>query len=332
MRRFSAVVCTLVLVGLAGVLGTNWVVDPRDEHPGESFRPLRRDVLDEKMALYSDRVPPPTVVLGSSRPMVMAVGPDGFNFALPQGRAYDAHLLWMEMERRGPTPAQVLLALDVSLIEDGPLTFYEDSDASARLEGGGVPWGLHARSMMESLNLEYELEALSVLKMTFVSGYPLPHEVYGHDGVVEYVRDDAARAAGTFDLAGILPDHFRQAVMSHYKPGSYADPEKIAILEGLVDQMVSSGAQVRIVLPPFHPYALERLTVNPVFQQQQAAQLDLALSWCSRGVEVYDHTDIASFNGTAESFYDNYHYGTENARRMAAAMDRGEGDLCAAAP
>lgn len=327
--RYAALVAILTLAMLGSAMALNVVVDPRDQFPGHFTTPLRSDPLAEKVAAYDQHGPVDTIVFGSSRSMVLAPEGSRFNFALSRGRAYDALLLWQMLESRNETPERVILGVDVNIIENGPFTFNRGSPAFAALEGRRMDVPDYSLNAVKSLDMRYEVETAKVLWMTFVSGYPPPISATGVDGVVSYPRFDAERQAGTFDLETVLPGHFDGTVHPHYTPGSYADPRKTVLLDQLVAGAAASGARIQVLLPPFHPYALERLQEDPVFEAQQEAALDLGRSWCPLGIELYDFTDVASFGGEPDAFYDNFHFTPETAALVMAALDAHRGDLCA---
>ena len=82
------------------------------------------------------------------------------------------------------------------------------------------------------------------------------------------------------------------------------DPAATAFLLDLVRTMEASGSDVKVFLTPFHPSLMDRLHARSSYVAlDEAARQALALA-CELGVQGYDFTEISSFGGTEQGFYE----------------------------
>jgi hypothetical protein len=335
-QRRYAMVLALVAAGLlVGVVALNVAANPRGEFGGTRYRPL---VLDQgllKLRALDAAPPPEWVILGSSRVLVMppqalpwVQGRPAFNLGIAGSQPADYELLARYLEQADPALKGVVWGIDSFAISQGNDPILSLSGAYARLGGPSASLGHLAEMAAKSLSSAYVRDSLKVLQYTYLTGYPVGAEEFGPDGTATEVASEASIAAGTFDLKAALDRHFERVVAQRFSPERAVAPEAEATLERTLTNLTRHGVAVKAFLPPIHPQGIERLRDNPRYVLFQQETLALLLRHCGPLVQVFDFTPIASFNGTADGFYDNYHLRPDNAVRLAAALGDSGKDLC----
>jgi hypothetical protein len=337
-RSFAVLAVASTVLALVLTAGANAVVNPRADFPVHVFKPLTADLAWEKYQGYEGKTPPPTaLIFGTSRGMfipsssVPDPGPGGaFNYAFPGGEIPAIGLVWDHIVAEGKTPQRVVYALDGFAIRSDLTLRFPTSQAYPAVGGAPPPLGKEAYQALQSLSALYVRDTARSLALSVI-GFPQPINSLDADGTAHLPEQDAQRASGTFDQSAALEHHYATVIRGVYGPRRGPDPALVSELRNLLAKISSNGTRLQVVLPPFHPTVLARLQGNPTFGALQAATLDVVRAACGPNLEVYDFTDISSFGGRPEDFYDGYHGTAETGQRMMEAMATGQGDLCASA-
>jgi hypothetical protein len=333
-RAFALATLGLTVLMLAGVLTTNVAVDPRAEFGGPlGLRALAPDAGADKLALYEelDR-PPSAVVLGSSRAAALppeVLGEGGFNFAVNGGGMADEVLVYRFLVQDDPVLRRVVVNIDVFGITEGKQVRLTESGAYEPLTGQSRP-GPGLASFASTLSVGYTKDSARSLLYNWVTGFPEPRTTLEADGLERRPAEDAARAAGTLDLTGVVERQYADeelpALAGERGP---PDPEVLAGLRWMIQDALDRGLRIDVFLPPYHALALERLQSRPIFHERVQAVHDLATPLCAPGLHFFDYTDGSSIGLDPEGYYDGHHVTPENGRRVLEAMDALHGDLCA---
>ncbi len=335
--RYALAVAVALLLLVSAVLATNVLVNPRSEFSTALFTPLVADYGLEKLRRYEAGSPPSLVVLGSSRGMVL--DPDllpgnlqgrPFNFAIPGAHASDYELLGPFLLAIQPPPATVVFALDDFTVSQVVAPILSHSSAYGQY-GGERAWQETAGLAFGTLSADYLRDSATVLKNTFVTGYPTRSWFIEADGRGIQPAFEQQIASGTFDLDAKLRAHFDSTVVYRYSDQAVLNEDAVRQLNGLLRLLTDAGVETYVFIPPMHPYALQRLESNERYALLHRTTADLLLAHCGPTLHVFDFTLLASYGGTADGFYDNYHLRPSNGDAVARALADPAKDLCGGA-
>jgi hypothetical protein len=332
-RRFVAAVLVLVVLGLAGVVAAGAIINPRGEFPTRLYQPITLQAVATKADLFEAHAAPAVLILGSSRSMAMtgepwANGTSWFNFGIPGASMKDLDLLWTYAVDAGGAPGHVVILLDSFALRnpsDGYPVEILASPASWRFTSEGRDPGELAREALQTMSVPYLRDELTVLKYTYVSGYPPPRTTYDADGMRLTNPDGSRTDEPTPDLEAAVEAHWNRVVRYVYVEPLQPRQAQMDLFTQTVERMRADGATVDIVLTPFNDHLFDRLAGNPVFEEFQAAALELALAQCQAGVRVFDYTRVEAFGGDPDGFLDGYHLTRGNALHLAEAVVAGQG-------
>ena len=96
-------------------------------------------------------------------------------------------------------------------------------------------------------------------------------------------------------------------------------PRRVEYFEQFLDLCQREGIGVVLVANPVHPLMWDVLTGNTPHRENHTALLRKIAEWSKRYTVVratFDATDIASFGGEPDNFYDGTHCAPKNARRL----------------
>jgi hypothetical protein len=335
-KAFAVTAVLLALAGLAAAAATNILVDPRGEFPPDLFRPIVADTTAASLARFQERQGPlETLVLGSSRASLLPPGPGGFNFAIQGGGLQDDRLVYEYVRANGPAPRRVVLGLDSFQLTARDLRDIgiRRSATAPEIMGEPLDVGGWASRVMETLAYDYALDSARDVYLTATSGFDDPFMEIAADGRTAWATDQELRDAGTFDLAPRLERSWRVHIGPRYPDDAVVDAAAVAEARSLIEEIRGDGVEVDVVLLPFHPEMMPHLEATPSFGPLQAAARQIGLDACGPGVSFsfYDFTELSSFGGVPDGFYDGYHMAPENSDLVAARMAAGEGDLCVTA-
>jgi hypothetical protein len=333
-KHFAIAVLAWALVGLLVYGAGAAAVNPRGEFPWQLVQPISSEDPAYKLWLLEHQPATPEVlILGSSRSQKVAPadvervsGSTAFNFALADAYPEDALKVYRGVGD-DVRPREIIVGLDLNRLEPredasqrtryafGPL--HDDpspndwADAFAR-----TYTDLYARQAGGAV-----LEAVGVADAGLVD--------FDDDGLAHYVPWETAQRRGTFDQDATI-DAFLGG-RSGYRPFRGLDEAHAQAVRDLVDEARADGVTVRVWLSPVHP-RVEASYGNMSFPQYEAAARDLLVSLCAPGVHAHDLTDLATFGGRPEWFFDGSHMMQENTALVVEALYSGAGDLCAPSP
>ncbi|HLE97127.1 MAG TPA: hypothetical protein VI997_07140 [Candidatus Thermoplasmatota archaeon] len=328
-----AIAAVAILVEIGTLVALNVTVNPRSEFPTQRLEPLIGDPSVVKLNFYNAIDPPPrTLVLGSSRvmnlppPEIERYAPaPAFNFGVSASGLQDARVIYEHAVRDGKTPEAVLVGVDVNSLGPDAQFGLATSPALERMTGKAPPVSSYAAAAVGSLDALYVRDTFTVLWYN-LAGYPPRAIWFEPDGLRHVSEREDFLASPDFTVEKAVARN-GQAVRDIVAKADRLDPEELDHLRALVVAARANGTRVTLFVTPFHPLMLERLS-DTAFMTVRAEAVEALHGLCAPGVSVFDLTDIESFSGDYDDFYDAWHYGPENARRILARVYAGDAGLC----
>jgi hypothetical protein len=326
---YVRVLLGFVLVGLALIAGLNWSVNPLGFYQTHWIRPLTWSSRTARVALIDSAATPPGVlVLGSSRSM--SVHPDDIreltglpavNLAVDQARAEDLWALYRyAVEVHGWAPKEIILGLDLE-------AFHNHAVADDRLIASPALRPLLPDSIRKAAFWRQSSALLSgdqasrALQSLWFTATAFPPHTYQFDevGFIHYLVWDRQIAEGRFhaDIAGSVPEY-----ITRFMQYTAVDPDRWALFAKLVQSASQRGMTIRSYLTPLHPEvqpAVEKATAFTRVHQDAVDHLR-ALERTTPAFHFRDFTDLQSFGGQADLFYDGGHMRSENVRLMVRSL------------
>ena len=272
-------------------------------HGGETAPLYDRTFKCDRLERLSE--PPELVVLGGSRAqrfepsqIERLTGLPAFNFALQNSRPEDAYAIARYLFWRAPdVKLRCLWAVQVTTLSDAPLhpgllaeerlTQFLPDDLIAEQRAAGARVAAHEVQWSD----EY-----SPRGAVFRNGYDrIEARGIGFDAVMRtYLRRMLPRAAASL----------------HEQRRSKLYFEKTLRLFNL------HGVEPVLVIMPYHPEALAAFRAVGWQDKLDALHAYLRSLQGRYAFRLLDYTEIASFGGSADGFYDGAHVKRENARRI----------------
>jgi hypothetical protein len=249
--------------------------------------------------------PPELVVLGGSRAQRFApaqierlTGLPAFNFALQNSRPEDAYAVARYLFWRAPNvKLRCIWAVQVTTFGDTPL---------------------HPGLLAETRLAQF-LPADLVVAQRTADAHVAAHQILGND--VYSAR--GALCSNRYDrieARGIVLKTLMQAYLDRLLPKAAARARRQLRSRQYFEKTLSVFNQHAVapvlVIMPYHPEALAAF--RAVGWQRKLDALDAYLRSLHRHYDfrLLDYTEIASFGGSANGFYDGAHVKRENARRI----------------
>jgi hypothetical protein len=330
LRRFALLTVAVAVLVVVLVAGFNAVVDPY----GTVGTGLFPTVTWSDRSLKADLVAglpeaPQVVILGSSRAMkfepsyvTTKTGLTAFNAGVSSGRPVDAWAFVNLIDEVWPQSSPGYLWLldveafrnwppDPGLINTAKLARYLPSDASrtARLKDLKLLISLDtARQSLKSVREKLRGNAAAA------SG----NADFDDDGFRRRDYHDARAQAGVA-LATELRKTIRQA-QGTYREYRRLDPQAKRHFEKTLRFMNDQGATPVIVLSPQQPQVTA--AVGEAGWDARRRQLIAYLDSLQGRYDfvLLDFTDVRSFGGDPDEFYDGYHMTVPNTRRLIDAV------------
>lgn len=357
IRRLALLLAVFCLT-LAGVAGLNAWVDPaglfaRDGLArqatarllaGEAIRASNVDDRALQRAYAAAMpVPPETLVLGSSRMMAVSAAMTGdglYNAAVGSATRRDLVALAVLFSEGDGMPARVVIGLDTWLLDPGLRNdrWRTLADAYARgrawlslppVEAAPADWAGKAGALV---SLAYGLETLSALRADWREALGLraveietvdpardDGPIERPDGSLRYARDYLAR-----DPARIRADALAQArkLETDALRGAELAPEAVAEIEALLDALARAGAEVVLILPPFHPAVAAHLTAAGQGAYLPRLEERFRAMAARRGLAILGGYDPARAGCAGDAFVDGIHPRPDCMARILAGLRR----------
>jgi len=218
------------------------------------------------------------------------------------------------------SPTEIVIGLDVEafhdhlapdsrLLSNGNLRPYLSPSMRREMVPGAV------RAL---LGAEHTAQSLMALGYVIV-GFPSEKSTFDPDGYLRYRAWEREIAEGTFepDIESSIREY--DARLANF---TALDPARQALFEELVARSASRSVRVRTFITPLHPLVLEHLDRSRNDERLRGDLVAYLTTLRERwpGFSYVDFTEIATFGGDPELFFDGAHLRDENAVRLVRAL------------
>jgi hypothetical protein len=313
------VVRTAALLAAAACL--NLFVNPFGTYGTHVFEPIILTSRRPKLNLYEHRNPAPAiVVLGSSRSFSMEpsyiearTSRPAFNAAMHAAGPQD----YLDMARcyaaKGRFPSTLIVGLGVEQLITEPVTI-ERHDPLASCSGrDGESLSAFLRAYRGLFTLEETWASLRLFVLDLKGARPAPLYRFAADGAIQSIKPRPLDQAVDESLSG------------NWQPSEFdrdsLNSKRVEQMRQLLELCRDRGARVIVYLPPYHPRATARYLRESRFASLRALVLGQLGAWTSQyPVRFYDFTELSSFGGRDDMFYDASHPREDAFRLMVDRM------------
>jgi hypothetical protein len=252
--------------------------------------------------------PPELVIFGGSRaqrfePSVAErlTGLSAFNFAVQNSRPEDAYAMARYLFRRAPRQKLHLIwALQATTLSDSPL--HPGLLAEPRLNG--------------FLSRSFVADQRKVSVST--KGREMPSDVeYSARGLLLHNGYDARLERGR-PFETTLKGYLNKMVPRAGSPPAYTQTRARKYFERTLQLFNLHGVEPVLVIMPYHPAALAAFREVGWDAKEDAFKAYVRSLRGTYRFHLLDYTEIASFRGDPDAFYDGSHITASNARRILA--------------
>ncbi|HWI52117.1 MAG TPA: hypothetical protein VNT01_08240 [Symbiobacteriaceae bacterium] len=319
----TAIVSCLVL-GLF-----NYLVNPLGWFAPRLVRPLAWGDQRIKVDLMKTAQPSEVLVLGSSRVSKLAPadirdlsGMRPFLAGVSSSRPEEQYaMLRYALDDLHWPVKEIIYGIDLeTLFYAGPPNEDVASSPEVRQYVPREMWLPEVFARVKLLVSSYNLGlSAKALRLDLTGSAPPSEVAFDADGYLHYITMEKQVAAGTFRLnaEGNLANY-----QERYNVAPSFDPQRKALFEQTLALAQARGIKVRLFATPFHPALLAGLQQAPAFGPVRAAALPYLERLADRypNVTFHDFTEVASFGGDPNAFFDGVHYRQENGRLMLAKL------------
>ncbi len=328
-KRFCKYFAGTLLTLLSLLLATHWAVDPYENFGTGWMEPLTSSVRREKTESLAKLPEPPSVlILGSSRVMKMEpryvdkkTGRRTFNLGVSSAMAEDYYVLLKYALSRNVPVEMILLGIDDE-------TFRNGRDVDARLRKNPelaqfLDPSSPARGTLESITqaVSYRglLDTIDCLRLNLVGFPPSNSSFDPASGFITYVKWESQIADGTFDLDSNIQSTKRTYLKRYDGFNELADWRK-EYFRKFVDLCAENDVELCCFMTPLHPEVQEVLAKESPLAQRRAEVVAFLNSFRGRrGFRFVDTSELASFGGDPQAYYDGAHAKESNMRLVADA-------------
>ncbi|TWT66911.1 hypothetical protein Pla123a_43390 [Posidoniimonas polymericola] len=332
-RRFLIAFTATVTAAFLAVSALNWGIDPYDQYGPHGLPPLTLTSRGAKSTAIAQAAGAARgLVLGSSR--VLKVSPEQLE-SLTGARFYNAGVYYgrpedfLALVRRygsvnGRPPSELVIGLDVDAFADrvGPdpelLRVPELRSEVPECVTLSDRW----QPVRELLSWRQTTGSLRLLYATARHRAPENEEFFAPDGSIVYAERDQRLAEGDYNW-GTAFNYDRQVYLGLYQGYDRLSLMRMLAWRDLMDYCESHAVRLTVFLTPVHPKLLDELRGVEHYERRRAdvfALLDCTLP--PRG-RFLDLTEVASFRGDPEAFYDAVHLRSANASRLVETLFSG---------
>ena len=327
-----AVACCVYIVPLRAI-------NPEGDFRDGLLAPIVIDAREWKMSQLSSpaqRAGIDALVLGSSRSMQLGpeldarYGVHAYNLGVDSAHAEDYLALYRWAKGVGIRPRVLAIGLDLEALDDSDRVderyarnpelvgaLGDRSELQQRVDALGTELQKYKR-MFTTWYLADTARSVQVHVLS--KDVPPEIEALGLDGVVRYPRWDAERAAGTFDLERSIADCL-PLYDDRFRDMHGLSAWRLGLLEQLFSEARTDGVSVVVWLTPLHPRTVGRLTSTTAYARLVRSAADEVARLAPRyGARWRDLSDPATFDATADGWYDCAHLDASNLKRLVAAL------------
>ena len=319
----SSFLCLLFIIG-----GFNYIVNPHSKYQHRIFRPLTSTSHKDKYYLLKKYVTSPDVIiLGSSRSA--SLDPDyintrtslnTFNSSVNAAMMEDLFTINRFInDYYEDKPKLYLIGLDLRMFKpkvlpnDGLEIFFtlgQDFNNTNLYNRIKSHW-----SFFKSLfSIQQARDAMKVFVFEYLISWPEPKGYYSPNGMLIY---NNSIEKDRHSLASKIKETNELYINNIYDDYAGMDLNRLRILEDLLLLNHDHNVEVKLFLTPLHPLTKKYLDSHGIYSahKQQLIEYLKELTH-THPFEFYDLSDIATFEGLAEEFYDGEHIRVANGHRI----------------
>lgn len=310
-RRWIRDFATTALLLLIAVVLLNLLVNPAGYYPTGLFPVLTANDVAQKrdLLLRQAATRPAVLLLGSSKTMRLsprlmppALARAGFNAATSAAVPTDMlEMARYAYDKAGIAPRIVLVGVDVEMFHNGIRPVGHLPSLSQRAEA--------------LFSVEQTSQSLRSLGYRLKGGYPAVRRVLAADGTLQepVLEQDERRGVDVFarDLPAMVANY--HAIWSTYTGLSASESRALSDLVALCR---AHGSTVVLFLSPTHPRLEAALRPWNYDSRKQMVRAELEKIAAQNGARFLDLSDVQSFGGNLNDFYDGVHVKDGNAERM----------------
>lgn len=314
------------------VLGFNAYVDPYGLVGTGKFPvvAVSKKIFELKRRLIGHLSESPQILLlGSStilksdpRQIERDYGKTAFNAGVPDGSAADAMNLLAALSERFPAAHPTLLwALDIEVLIGAQANDHsrgrrpqDDPSMFARGVQAVLSRGRALAGLLDFDELLFSFRSflgrLPAGEATFTDRGFRTHDFW------DRLVSDPSRAA---DLAEERLQT-KNELIEAYRTFASIHPDSRLLVERLADWAGAHRCRLIVYLPPIQPALLAEISAGSFPDRRREAAEFLSRLGKERGFAFFDFTEIASFSGSPDDFYDGVHMKSANFKRLLDAL------------
>lgn len=326
LRIFS--VATLALMSLP--VGLNFLVNPFAHYPVSIIRPVTWSTRTLRTTALLSCKGTGALIMGSSRSMKLApaqvknlTGLRAYNASVDSAMAED-YLALLRLALRGCAGSvrEIVLGIDIEAFHDargpdsrvtGSLAYWNELPAEERVRS--------ALDAAESVLAWDQLaESIRSLRLLLSPGRrEEPASRFDDDGFLHYLNWEREKAEGTFKLSASGQIDSYLARFAGYQ---HLSSRRREIFEQFLGECFAAGIRVRSFVTPLHAEVLAALRARRNFDATRAELLAWLepLTQANRLFSFVDYSNVLSFGGAEDGFYDGAHIDDENSDRLLKAL------------
>lgn len=325
-KRFYRVFLITSLGIALGYLAIHVLVDPYENFGTGWVEPLTSSVRREKTRLLAGVADQPEVlVLGSSRVMKFEpaylqdrLGVPAFNLGVSSAMAEDYYVLLRYALSIGVPVKTILLGvddeafhdtrpIDSRLLKNGHLAEFLDSPE--RLSS-------LSSSLQQALSYQGLRDTADCLRLN-VKGFPPRRSTFASsDGALTYETWDSQIANGNFDLEANLKGNVGR-YRDRYEGFTGISDWRMAYFERFLSLCQREGIVVYCFVTPLHPILERQLIEGTSLTARRREVVAYLGDSCKRHqMHFLDTSDLATFHGDADEYYDGVHPRIANTRKI----------------
>ncbi len=339
----SCVGSLAVALGI-NALGNETGLFPSTLFPATTERAWKTRRLDETVR---DGRPPKVIILGSSRVMQIqpkyvrgATGKTAFNYGVSGATPTDFLVQLRYLLKSGCRPDVVILGIDENAFAEtglsgdellGHLGLFLEVPFPKNIKilasvirrcDIGTTWASLGRLLRRVPLVDRTLRGLGRPGRPGNSSPKVEDAdiMFLEDGYLIYCNHMRAKAEGTFDLQ----DGIERRVQAYGEEIRAAilrpDPQSRKEFERLLSLARVNGIEVRVMVTPFHPEFERKVFDAEAREARYELRQYIRNTSASFGASFADLSDLASYDGDPNQFFDAYHQTPVNTQRMVNVL------------
>ena len=324
MKKFYTIFlfCFIIQIIIVGL--SIYIINPHSKYHHRIFRPLVSTSHEYKYHLFKKiKTSPKILILGSSR--VATIDPsyvkkvtaqNAFNFSVNAAMIEDLLLINKFVKNHSLTPINTcVIGLDVRCFKpnipsnDGLSIFLKEDKTNAN-QNPVILFKDYWSTFKSIFSFNQAISAIKVFIFEYFTGWPEQKGFYNSAGKLIYnneIEEDRQ------SLPIKIKETNRLYQNNIYKNFNFLDSIQVNNLLELLTLNYDNNIHTKIFLTPIHPETKEFLSGSNNYLVLQESLVSLLLDLNKVfPFNFYDLTDLKTFEGSSNEFYDGEHIRSEN--------------------